>query len=118
MASTASCCRAPITDQCPVSEPPKVMVPRQISETNRPVRPSCLYFICAHLPLLRPYDQPAGRGPVASALDVVEAPGILMDGRPWAAARAGETPGAASPKPAAATCAVGASVRAWTARSG
>src|SRR5579859_623409 len=27
------------------SEPPKVMAPRQISETNRPVRPSWLYFM-------------------------------------------------------------------------
>src|SRR5436190_17695249 len=44
MRSASSCCRRPILPHMPSSPPPKVMVPRQSSETKRPVRPSGLSF--------------------------------------------------------------------------
>src|SRR6476646_5010691 len=44
MRSASSCWRRPILPHMPSSPPPKVMVPRQRSETKRPVRPSGLSF--------------------------------------------------------------------------
>ena len=45
MRSASACCSWPILPQMPSSPPPKVMVPRQSSETKRPVRPRGLSFM-------------------------------------------------------------------------
>src|ERR1700759_3932955 len=67
MASTSACGRAPITFQKTASSlPPKVMVPSAISETKRPVRPSCLYFM--------------GEGPLACGHGEMRgSPGYVLD---------------------------------------
>src|ERR1700733_5385148 len=47
--------------------PPKVMVPRQISETKRPVRPNGLYFIA-----IRSWQFDPGGRVIFSATDVAD----------------------------------------------